>query len=121
LKDGNLYICKVPLTLKHLYTLPSERTVDELFGSWRVASKNMTTKMVVLAQSNDDNTRMRITLDMLDNLFDIVQEELREESKNCVVCMYHMDGVIENGLYCGLIDDEVNTDAYCGLYEPVNA
>lgn len=73
MKDENLYICKVPLTLKHLYTSPSERTIDESFGSWLVISKNMTTKMIVLEQSKDENTRMQITLDMLKKHFEVVK------------------------------------------------
>jgi hypothetical protein len=103
MKDKNLYLCKVPLILKHLYTSPRERTIDESFGSWWVVSKNMTTKMVVLAQSKDENTRMQISLDLLQKHFEIV----KQEGLKCVVSR-PINGITINGYeYLRNKDDEL--------------
>lgn len=73
-RSKNLYICKVPFKLKHLYTAPSDKTIDASLGSWRVVSQNMTSELITLARSSDTNTRMRISFEMLDKHFDIVKE-----------------------------------------------
>ena len=73
MKDENLYICKVPLELDHVYTQPYKKwTVDETWESWWVVSKNKSESLIILAQNKDQNQRIKITLKCFERHFEVV-------------------------------------------------
>lgn len=75
-KEQKEYICRKPLTLRHLYTSPDYATIEE--GEvWWLVSENKSKGVVTLERKSTEppQTRCKLSMDVFQEYFEIRLEE----------------------------------------------